>query len=143
MQRNTLNHRPQFIPVVDSRNRRVPGLCVRNDRYYAQLWIDLGNGKKSSRRFPLLDEQGQPIRSLSDAKEALISLLERRKKNALPQRGQRPTFATFARQYLQMASTRQKRKGTQEREAVALELWFSHLGHIRVDRITTPLIKDF
>jgi integrase len=143
MQRNTLNHRQQFIPAVDSRNRRVPGLCSRNGRYYAQLWIDLGNGKKSSRRFPLHDEHDQPIRSLSEAKEALISLLDRRKKNALPQRGQRPTFATFASQYLQMASTRQKRKRTQEKEAAAIELWSAHLGHLRIDRITTPVIKDF
>src|SRR4029450_9944645 len=117
MQRNIPSHGPQFIPAVDSRNRRVPGLCIRNGRYYAQLWIDLGYGKKSSRRFPLHDEHQQPIRSLSEAKEALISLLERRKKNALPQRGKRPTFATFASHYLQMASTRQKRKRKQDKEA--------------------------
>jgi integrase len=143
MQRYIPNHAPQFIPAVDSRNRRVPALCVRNGRYYAQLWIDLGNGKKSSRRFSLHDEHEQPIRSLSEAKEALISLLDRRKKNALPQRGQRPTFATFASQYLQMASTRQKGKRTQEKEAAAMELWSAHLGHVRIDRITTPMIKDF
>src|SRR5262245_15326647 len=113
MQRDIPNHGPQFIPAVDSRNRRVPGLCIRNGRYYAQLWIELGNGQKSARRFPLVVEHRQPIRSLADAKEAFSSLLERRRKNALPQRGQRPTFATFASQYLQMASTRQKTKGTQ------------------------------
>jgi integrase len=143
MQRETSNHRPQFMPAVDSRNRRVRRLCTRNGRYYAQLWIDLENGKKSSRRFPLHDEQEQPVRSLSEAKEALISLLDRRKKNTLPQRGQKPTFANFALHYLQMASTRQKRKRTQEKEAGALEMWSAHLGHIRVDRITMPMIKDF
>jgi integrase len=143
MQRETPNHRPQFMPAVDSRNRRVRGLCIRNGRYYAQLWIDLGNGKKSARRFPLQDEQEQPIRSLSDAKDALVSLVESRKKNALPQRGQRTTFANFAAHYLQMASTRQKGKRTQDKEAGALEMWSAHLGHIRVDRITTPMIKDF
>jgi integrase len=131
------------MPAVDSRNRRVRGLCTRNGRYYAQLWIDLGNGKKSARRFPLQDEQEQPIRSLSAAKDALVSLLESRNKNALPQRGQRPPFANFAVHYLQMASTRQKRERTQEKEAGALEMWSAHLGHIRVDRITTPMIKDF
>jgi integrase len=131
------------MPAVDSRNRRVRGLCTRNGRYYAQLWIDLGNGKKSARRFPLQDEQEQPIRSLSAAKDALVSLLENRKKDALPQRGQRPGFANFAAHYLQMASTRQKRERTQEKEAGALEMWSAHLGHIRVDRITTPMIKDF
>ncbi len=131
------------MPALDSRNRRVRGLCTRNGRYYAQLWIDLGNGKKSARRFPLQDGQEQPIRSLSAAKDALVSLLESRNKNALPQRGQRPTFANFASHYLQMAFTRQKRQRTQEKEAGALEMWSAHVGHIRVDRITTPTIKDF
>src|SRR5689334_21754637 len=104
MQRNTLNHRAQFIPALDSRNRRVPGLCARNGRYYAQLWIDLGNGQKSARRLPLFDDNKEPIRSLAEAKDALISLREKRKQNALPQRGRRPTVAAFAVQYLQMAS---------------------------------------
>ena len=143
MQRNTLNHRPQFIPARDSRNRRVPGLCTRNERYYAQLWIDLGNGKKSARRLPLLDENKEPIRSLAVAKDALVSLRQHRKQNTLPQRGRRPTFAAFAAQYLQMASTRHKRKRTQEKEAAAIELWQAHLGGVRVDQISTPMIKDF
>ena len=143
MQRNTLNHRPQFIPARDSRNRRVSGLCTRNERYYAQLWIDLGNGKKSARRLPLLDENKEPIRSLAVAKDALVSLRQHRKQNTLPQRGRRPTFAAFAAQYLQMASTRHKRKRTQEKEAAAIELWQAHLGGVRVDQISTPMIKDF
>src|SRR5438309_11011770 len=112
MPRSTLNHRPQFMSALDSRNRRVPGLCTRNGRFYAQLWIDLGNGRKSARRLPLIDEDKQPIRSLAAAKNALVSLREHRKQNSLPQRGRRPPFATFAMQYLQMASTRQKGKRT-------------------------------
>jgi len=143
MQGNTSNHRPQFIPALDSRNRRVPGLCTRNGRYYAQLWIDLGNGKKSARRLPLTDEGKEPIRSLAGAKDALVSLRENRKRNMLPQRGRRPTFATFAAQYLHLASTRQKRKRTQDKEAAAIELWQAHLGSVRLDQISTPMIKDF
>jgi len=143
MQRNASNHGPQFIPAVDSRNRRVPGLCLRNGRYYAQLWIDLGNGKKSARRLPLLDENKEPIRSLAAAKDEFISLREDRKQNNLPQRGRRPTFASFAAQYLEMASTRQKRKRTQEKEEAAIEMWKAHLGQVRLDQIGTPMIKDF
>lgn len=143
MQGNTSNHRPQFIPALDSRNRRVPGLCTRNGRYYAQLWIDLGNGRKSARRLPLIDENKEPIRSLAGAKDALVSLRENRKRNTLPQRGRRPTFATFAAEYLQMGSTRHKRKRTLEKEAAAIEMWQAHLGGVRVDQITTPMIKDF
>src|SRR5215472_15195016 len=121
MQRNTLNHRAQFMPAVDSRNRRVPALCIRNGRYYAQLWVDLGNGRKSARRLPLVDDNKEPIRSLAGAKDALISLREHRKQNTLPQRGRRPTFASFAAQYLQMASTRHKQKRTQDKEEAASE----------------------
>jgi len=125
------------------RNRRVPGLCARNGRYYAQLWIDLGNGRKSARRLPLIDENKQPVRSLAEARDALISVREERKRNTLPQRGRRPTFAAFAAQYLQMASTRQKRKRTQEKEESAIEMWNAHLGQVRLDQISTPMIKDF
>src|SRR6266446_7421388 len=112
MQSKIPNHRPQFMPALDSRNRRVPGLCVRNGRYYAQLWIDLGNGKKSARRLPLIDENKTPIRSLAGAKDALVSLRENRKRNTLPHRGRRPAFKAFTAEYLQSASTRQKRKRT-------------------------------
>ena len=143
MQRNAPSHAPQFMPALDSRNRRVPGLCLRNGRYYAQLWIDLGNGKKSARRLPLIDENKEPIRSLAAAKDALVSLRQHRRQNTLPQRGRRPTFAAFAAQDLQMASTRHKRKRTQEKEAAAIELWRGHLGGTRVDQISTPMIKDF
>ena len=62
------NHRAQFIPARDSRNRRIPGLYVRNDRYYVQLWVDAGNGKKAPRRFPLKNGDNEPVRSLSEAK---------------------------------------------------------------------------
>jgi len=35
----TANHVAQFTPARDSRNRRVPGLYIRNGRYYCQLWM--------------------------------------------------------------------------------------------------------
>lgn len=143
MKGNIPNHAPQFIPAVDSRNRRVPGLCIRNGRYYAQLWVDLGNGRKSARRLPLVDENNEPIRSLAAAKDALVSLRENRKQNTLRKTGRRPTFAAFTAEYLQMASTRKKEKRTQEKEAAATELWNAHLGQVRLDQISTPMIKDF
>jgi integrase len=142
-ERKPVNHRSQFIAVRDSRNRRVPGLYIRNDRYYAQLWIDPGNGRKSARRFPLHDEAGQPVRSLLAAKDAVLSLRESRKRNALSKTGAKPGFADFVSDYLEMASTAQKKKGTQDREAASLELWRAHFGSVRIDRITTPMIKEF
>ena len=141
--RKPVSHRSQFIAVRDSRNRRVPGLYIRNDRYYAQLWIDLGNGRKSARRFPLRDGDGQPVRSLLAAKDVVLSLRENRKRDALPKTGTKPAFATFVRHYLEMASTIQKKAGTRDRETASLELWCAHFGSVRINRITTPMIKDF
>jgi hypothetical protein len=98
----------------DSRNRRIPGLCTRNGRFYAVLWADRGDGRKGVRRFPLLDEAGAPIRTVMAAKDALDILRNDRRENALPQRGRKPAFDAFADEYLDMATTRAKRSGTQE-----------------------------
>src|ERR1700731_4916242 len=94
-------HRPQFIAARDSRNRRVPGLYVRNGRYYAQLWVDLGNGKKSARRFPLLDGDRQPARNLQGAKEALEIKRHDRRENKLPTTGYKPRFADYWETYFE------------------------------------------
>src|SRR5260370_11414156 len=123
-----VNHGGQFIAARDSRNRRVPGLYTRNGRYYAALWADRGDGRKTTRRFPLVDDDGFPIRALTAAKDALVALRERNNKNALPKGGRKPSFDAFATEYLQMASTREKRARTQEKERDTLYLWPGHLG---------------
>jgi integrase len=139
----TRKHRGQFIAARDSRNCRVPGLYIRNGRFYAVLWSDRGDGRKTSRRFPLFDDNDAPIRSLSFAKAALITLRENNRQNALPQAGHKPRFDAFSAEYLEMASTRAKRARTQEKEKAAIELWRGHLCDIRIDRINTPILKSF
>src|SRR5260370_12991429 len=136
-------HRGQFIAARDSRNCRVPGLYIRNGRFYAVLWSDRGDGRKTSRRFPLFDENDAPIRTLSSAKSALMTLCETKKQNALPQSGRKPRFDAFSAEYLEMASTRAKRPRTQEKEKGAIELWRGHLCDTRIDRINTPILKSF
>ncbi len=37
------NHGGSFLPVFDSRKRKIPGLWQRGSFYYAQLRVDLGN----------------------------------------------------------------------------------------------------
>src|SRR5436190_23225052 len=91
----TANHVAQFTPALDSRNRRVPGLYVRNGRYYCQLWVDLGNGRKTSRRIPLLDENNLPIRTLQAAKEAHEIKRNERRESKLPTPGRKPTLNAF------------------------------------------------
>lgn len=137
------NHRAQFTPARDSRNRRVRGLYVRNGRYYCQLWTDLGNGKKGPRRFPLLDDDKRPIYSLSQAKEALEIKRHERRGNKLPLPGRKPLFADYCETYFGKAKVQRKRLGTVENERQATARWRDFLGHVRIDRITTPAISAY
>jgi integrase len=139
----TRKHRGQFIAARDSRNCRVPGLYIRNGRFYAVLWSDRGDGRKTTRRFPLFDDNDAPVRTISSAKAALITLRESNKRNALPQTGRKPRFDAFSAEYLEMASTRAKRARTQEKEKAAMELWRGHLCDTRIDRINTSILKSF
>jgi integrase len=137
------NHRAQFIPARDSRNRRIPGLYLRGDRYYAQLWVDVGNGKKTSRRFPLRDGDNEPVHTLSAAKEALEIKRHERRENQLPPIGHKPLFRDYCATYFEKARVQRKRPDTVAGEREALARWCHHLGHIRIDQIATPLIANF
>src|ERR1044071_72357 len=97
-------HRSQFIPAKDSRNRRVPGLYVRNGRYYALLWADTGNGKKAPRRMPLFDSDQQPARTLTAAKQALEIKRQQRRENKLPTAGRKPSLADYCAAYFQKST---------------------------------------
>jgi hypothetical protein len=85
------------MPVRDSRNRRVRGLYQRNGRYYAQLWVDCGYGKKSPRRFPLFTPDNSPARTLQEAKEALEVKRHERREDALPLLGRAPIILRHSR----------------------------------------------
>jgi integrase len=136
-------HRPNFTAVRDSRNRRVPGLYQRNNRYYCQLWVDLGNGRKAARRFPLLNEDGLPARNLNEAREALEVKRHKRREKSLPTLGRKPLFDDYAATYFDKATVLRKRPGTIENERQAIARWRAHLGHIRIDKIATPMIAAF
>jgi integrase len=137
------NHRAQFTPARDYRNRRVPGLYVRNDRYYGQLWVDLGNGRKGPRRFPLVDGDNQPVCGLPAAKEALEIKRHERRENQLPTAGRKPLFADYYESYFEKAKVQRKRPGTIENEKQAVARWRDHLGHVRIDHIATPIITAY
>jgi len=139
----TKQHAAQFMAARDSRNRRISGLCTRNGRFYAVLWVDRGDGRKTVRRFPLMDDQGEPIRTLTAAKDALDTMRVSRRENTLPAPGHKPAFDTFADAYLEMAATKAKRSGTQENETQALVRWRAHLAGVRIDKIATPLLKTY
>ena len=137
------NHSAKFISVRDSRNRRVRGLYQRNGRYYAQLWVDRGYGRKSARRFPLFTSDNLPARTLQEAKEALEVKRHERREDALPLLGRKPILHDYCGAYFEKARVQRKRAGTIENERQAIGRWRSHLGHLRIDKITTPMITGF
>jgi integrase len=140
---NRTKHRPEFMPVYDTRKRRVRGLWSRNDRFYAQLWVDTGNGKKSPRRIPLLNLDRQPARTLREAKEAFEIKRHERRENLLPTSARKPGLIDYCATYFDKATVQRKRPGTIENERQALARWSDHLGNIRIDRISTPLVAAY
>jgi integrase len=136
-------HRSDFMPVYNRGKRRVPGLWIRNGRYYAQLWVDTGNGKKSPRRIALFNQDNEPARSLHEAKEARDIKRHERRENTLPSSTRKPLLADYCETYFSKATVQRKRQGTLENERQALRRWCDYLGHIRIDRISTPLVSAY
>ena len=130
-------HSPSFQAVFDTRKRKVPGLWLRGLRYYAQLRVDLGNGRTAPRRIALEAE------NLDQAKAALERTRTARNDDKLPSRGHRPKFDDFAAEYFASATFAQKKLSTQLIERQALNRWISHLGGIRLDKITAPMIHSY
>ena len=126
-------HGAQFVAVRDSRKRKVPGLYARNGRYYGQLWM---KEKRTARRFPLLDEDGNPIANLNAAKEAFEILRHARREKTLRPLGNRPLLAEYIATYFAKAEIVQKRPATLEKERCSLDRWKRHMGEARIDRIT-------
>lgn len=131
------NHAASFQAVLDTRKRKVPGLWRRGNRYYAQLRIDLGNGRTAPRRIALDAE------TLDQAKAALERKRTERDDGNLPAVGFRPKFDDFAREYLDSPTLAQKKTGTQENERQAIARWVAHLGGVRLDKITAPMIHSY
>ena len=142
MQRNNTtgsntSHAPRFVAVFDSRKRKIRGLWKRGTRYYAQMRMDIGADQTKPKRIPL------------DAKtldEAIAELEKTRTENragklALPKR--QPTFAEFADEYLGSAIHAQKRPSTRRAERVILGYWKTHLGDLRLGKITPVMVKSY
>ncbi len=134
---NGVKHAASFQAVFDSRKRKVPGLWLRGSRYYAQLRIDLGNGTTAPRRIALTAE------NLDQAKAELERTRTERRAGTLPTTGFRPKFEDFAREYLASSTLAQKKVSTQGIERQAINRWIAHLGGIRLDKITAPMIHSY
>ena len=131
------NHARSFQAVRDTRKRKIPGLWQRGERYYAQIRVDLGNGRTAPRRIALKAD------NLKQAQGELERVRTERRAGILPSTGHRPKFGEFAGEYLVMNSTRSKKQRTQKNEAQALQRWKAHLGGVRIDKISTAMIKAY
>lgn len=131
------NHRASFQAVFDSRKRKVPGLWQRGARYYAQLRIDLGNGSTAPRRIAL------EAATLDAAKAELEKTRTKNRDGKLPLPGFRPKFEDFAGEYLAGPMLAQKKLGTQQNERQAIARWVGHLGGVRIDKITAPIVHSY
>ena len=131
------NHGESFLPVADSRKRKIIGLWQRGDRYYAQLRVDLGNGRTAPRRVAL------DANDLDAAKAELERKRTERRDGKLPLPGHRPKFDQLANEYLAGPILALKKQGTQQNERQAIARWTAHLGGLRVDKIIPSVIHSF
>ena len=132
------NHQAtRFLPVFDSRKRKVRGMVTRNGKFYAQMRVALPDGKSNAIRVPL-----EATRLDEAIKEAEKARTEKRSGEIhLP--GHRPQFADLAKEYLASGGFSTKKESTRESETQALNRWITHLGGKRVDWITPALLAAY
>jgi len=80
---------------------------------------------------------------LQQAKEALEIKRHERREDSLPVLGRKPIFGDYCYTYFEKTKVQRKRPGTVKNERQAIARWRSHLGHLRIDKIATPMIAAF
>jgi hypothetical protein len=78
--RGTKKHVSRLVSAKDARNRKVRGLWVRGERFYAQVRVP---GEKSARKIPLTAQ------TLTEAKEELAKERTKAREGAFPRAGYR------------------------------------------------------
>jgi integrase len=129
--------RPKFEAVLDSRNRKVVGLWRRGSRYYAQLRVDLGNGRTAPRRFPL------NAIDLNGARGELERKRTERLENRLRLPGRRPAFQAVVEEYFSSPSFTEKKLRTQESQRQALERWTKYFAVLSVEKVSLKKVDDY
>jgi integrase len=130
----------KFTKGKDSRGREVPGLWVRNGRYYYQLSIP----GKGCRRVPLVDETNQAVKNVAAAADAIHELRKRKKEGELPGSRPAPAFNEYVERYLAwITDTNKKKPKTIWQERSVLKGWARFLGSIKLTEITRQHINDY
>jgi integrase len=133
------NHAPRFLPVLDSRKRKVRGLWKRGSRFYVQIRMEVSDGQTKPKRIPL----GEEVVRLDQAVRELERVRTENRAGKLPLPKHQPTFAEFADQYLASPTHANKRPNTQKAERLNLGYWKTHLGAVRVGKITPVMIHAY
>ena len=134
---NRSNHTARFTAVTDSRKRKIRGLWQRNGKFYAQIRMTDESGGSKPKRIPLV------ATDLDGAKSELEKVRTDNRAGSLPTTGIRPTFSTAADSYLLSETHKAKKTRTQTDEKNILEYWRKHLGGVRLDKITGPMIFKY
>ncbi len=119
---------------------------MRNGRFYAQLKIENPiTGIKKTRRVPLMDTDGKPVKTVAQAVAQLARLQTQRADNNLPTLERTPRFADYAKRYLDFIASGQgaKKAGTVEKERTILGRWTNALGQLRLDQIKRVHVNRF
>jgi hypothetical protein len=126
----------RFTHAKDARKRKVRGLWVRGERYYAQVRVP---GEKSARKIPL------EAKTLTDAKEEMAKRRTAAREGELPKGGVKPRLEDYMKDYLDLHEKSQhgRKASTVTRERTSLEQWKRAFGHVRIDKLTKPLITGF
>lgn len=143
-------HVAQFAKVLDGRKQPIRGLWERNGRYYAQLKIeDALTGEKKTRRVPLMDKNGDPVKSRAEAVAEMERLRVKRTDGTLPVLKRTPLFSDYAKQYtdrrkaLGEQGTKRNKSATVEKLTASLGRWSKVIGTLRVDQIKKHHIDRF
>ena len=133
--------RDAFLPVTDSRNRRVRGLWVRNGRYYLQMRLPNAHGMTRPRKLPL------NATNLGECRlEMAKKLLARAQGEIAPAPGAIPALSVCCDRYLSFyegLADAGKRASTIRRERGNLANLRRSLGLVRVNKLTKPMIMGF
>ena len=119
-----------YRKVFDSRKRRVRGIWIRGDQYYANLTVTDAFGAKSSQWIPL---DGF---TLEQARSHYRELLVLRDKQTLRRKPKVPKLSAYIREtHLPRLETSGKRPATIDKEVRYLKRWEEIMGNVRIDRV--------
>jgi integrase len=131
----------RFVKVKDGRGREIDGLWQRNSRYYYQTRV---KGKKNCQRVPLVDEQDEPVKNITEAKDAIERLRRNKKEGEVPQSRRTPVFDEYYKHYLSDNEEKNAKKpSTLVNEKSVLKRWAKYFGNARLNQITRADVDRF